>query len=49
MIDEEESVILYDELVHAILAQMFAPTAAVVQYGTKLKYGIAGMNESLLR
>jgi ribonucleoside-diphosphate reductase alpha chain len=47
MIDEEESVILYDELVYAILAQMFAPNSPQwFNTGLKLKYGIAGgMNE----
>ena len=47
MIDEEESVILYDELVYAILAQMFAPNSPQwFNTGLKLKYDIAGgMNE----
>ena len=44
MIDEgDEASILYDELVYAILAQMFAPNSPQwFNTGLKLKYGIAG-------
>ncbi len=47
MISGEEADVLYDEVVFAILAQMFAPNSPQwFNTGLKLKYGIAGgMNE----
>ncbi|HZK29205.1 MAG TPA: vitamin B12-dependent ribonucleotide reductase, partial [Clostridia bacterium] len=49
MIDEgDEASILYDELVYAILAQMFAPNSPQwFNTGLKLKYGIAGGKSEL--
>ena len=49
MIDQgAESEILYDELVYAILAQMFAPNSPQwFNTGLKLKYGIAGGQSEL--
>ncbi|NLV98920.1 MAG: vitamin B12-dependent ribonucleotide reductase [Clostridiaceae bacterium] len=48
MISQEEYVILYDEIVYALLAQMFAPNSPQwFNTGLKLKYGISGGNNSL--
>ncbi|MDD4323886.1 MAG: vitamin B12-dependent ribonucleotide reductase [Eubacteriales bacterium] len=48
MITEEESEILYDEIVYALLAQMFAPNSPQwFNTGLKLKYGISGGNNAL--
>ncbi len=49
MIDEgEEAAILYDELVYALLAQMFAPNSPQwFNTGLKLKYGIKGGKNEL--
>ena len=48
MISQEESLILYDEIVYALLAQMFAPNSPQwFNTGLKLKYGISGGNNSL--
>ncbi len=49
MIDQgEEAAILYDELVYALLAQMFAPNSPQwFNTGLKLKYGISGGKNEL--
>ncbi|NLC40211.1 MAG: vitamin B12-dependent ribonucleotide reductase [Clostridiaceae bacterium] len=48
MISQEEYLILYDEIVYALLAQMFAPNSPQwFNTGLKLKYDISGGNNSL--
>lgn len=48
MINQEEAEILYDELIYALLAQMFAPNSPQwFNTGLKLKYDIGGGNNVL--
>ena len=48
MIDQSEYEILYDEIIYALLAQMFAPNSPQwFNTGLKLKYDISGSDNAL--